>query len=723
MPEAPTIERAEDQLTKKEAEELEYAVLKDAEKLDYTDDQIKELKKQVFAEFRAIKKEYQNLEGIGDYHAFCDEMDNQYDGVMPRREGQQFNLDCGLTKVKIDDIVGTAVSAHFEQDPNISVKPRPGFAKQGGGEICEKQQDFLDYALDERIPYREIFEMAAHSAILKKVGWIKWIHKITKEKRIRKETYQAEFEDSVDPNTQQPIKINKGLIRFLKAYEKEVKENPQKYKWVIDKLNRDKPVTLDVEYDETTYNDPFPKYVDPKNMYVRTATEGYEEMKEALLTVERVSFSYYKLKEFEKKYDFINVDKLLYEDKEAEERGEKKEGAENETYDVLECVYHFKEGEGDDEEEKKIICFFSEEKEFFLGGIYYPYTVLDAYYVPHYAKKKKSGILGESVAGDLSDTHISKNAILNLTLEAAWISNVVTPIVEEGSAIDTQFQEKSWTHGVPLNKQKGHKIRDDIDFLSNYMKPPDLRSLMVLMAELSRQGDDISGPSGLRTGRESPLDPTAPMGKTLALLQESGKSVKKYVIKLSDGFTVDANCVLGIYYEISQGDQLYISRRTKKISGENPFTAISRSEMIAKTSIQSMAYAFDYDKLNAKREYAAWWAMVRPEPLFGNNPEAVLAGLRLITKSWSPSLRNAVDIMLPSLEKLKQQQAQVAVQAVGMYVKAVAENAKITGKTPEFNPKDLMAAITTAVSEIATPPPEAVQKARAKAAEKGVPSA
>lgn len=703
------IEKSKDQSTLKELEDAELAVFKDAKKLSYQGDVADRLKKEVFDGFEAMKSE-RDEKGLDE---FFDAADNQYAGIMPRRAGSQFNLDCGLTKIKVDDIVRTNQSAHFEVDPVISVKPRPGFVLQDGTKVTEAQEDFIDYALDELIPYKDAFKLAAYSAAKKKVGIIKWIHKIKMEKRSRTETYTPEVEErGVDPQTQQPIMVNKGIENFSQMHKEEVEKNPDKYKWVVDRLNNNQPVTLDVEYDEVTRNDPFPKFVDNKNFYVRVDCEGYEGLCEEELYIERESYTYYQLKKLEEDYEFIDVDKLLYETDEDQDDDKKRDDAYTKKYDILIATYRFFETEGDVDSEEKIIAYFAEDRKIYLGGIYYPLTVLECIYSPHYVKMTGTGFYKDSVTEDLTDVHLAMNAILNFTLEAAWISNIVTPITPEGSDIDKQLLEKNWTHGIPLNAKP-----DQVRFLNEFMRPPDSRNLMMLYSQLSRIGDDISVLSSLRTGRESPLDPTAPAAKTVALLEQSGKGAKDYVMELSKGFTVDANCVLKMYYEISQADQLYISRRASKVTGKgDPFKKISRADMIAKTSIQSMAHTFDFDKIQSKREDVALFSILRQEPLVANNPQAVWTLLRNITKNWSQKWKNQVGQVLPELEQLQQMKMQTAVQAVGLYVQGVVKEAELTGTPPEFDVGALLGAVEQVVKEIATPPSEAEMAEREKAA-------
>ena len=313
-------------------------------------------------------------------------------------------------------------------DPIVSVGPRPEFAKEGGSEVTQKQEEFLDYAFDMRLPFRHPFRLAAHSAVRKKVGMIKWRHKIRMAPIMRTETYKPDIEEQPDPNIPgATIKVSKGVENFVKTHRERIEKDPEKYKWVIDKLNNNIPVTLDVEYSDPVYNDPYPKFVNNKNFYVRKDVEGYEGLIETRLTVERVSMRHYELKKFEKEYEFVNIDKLLYDSDEDEKNEEIRKGAYTEAYDILECVFHFNETNDTGGDTEKIVCFFSEKKQMYLGGVYYPLTVLECYYVPHYVKKNREGFYQGCISEDIRDVHISKNAILNFTLEGAWIGNMVTP--------------------------------------------------------------------------------------------------------------------------------------------------------------------------------------------------------------------------------------------------------------------------------------------------------
>lgn len=666
-----TIEKIPQDKKKDEAKNVE-SLFSKGKKLSLDDDQQKRLIQLYKDEMEAIIRGRDEI----SYDDFCDEMDNQYLGIMPRRANQTFNLDCGVTKVKEDDIVRSIDDAHWAQDPIVSVSPRPGFAKGQGIEVCEQQEEFIDYALDEVIPFKEPFRLASSAAVRKKVGFIKWTHRVRKEWRDREETYIGK-NDKVPTQDGQVMVSNKGVEDFMLAHREEVEKDPEAHKWIIDDLMAEKTVKINVKYQEVVYNDPFPTFVNNKNFYARVTTSGYLGLCEAYMIAEKINFTFHELKKLEKEHGFVNIDKLIQD-----ADGEEIEGKKDETFDVFEVVIDYKINK-EDEETKKVVAFISDEKQLFLGGINYPFTTIDCYYVPHYVGAG-IGLYKDGVNEFLSDIHVTLNAILNFILEGAYISNTITPIADPASEIIKQWKSRAYGHGIPIKANP-----KDIDFLSNKLRPLDLGGLLKLWAELWKIADNISRVSSLRTGRESPLDPNAPGNKTIALLEESGKGVADYIELISSGFSIDAMIILRIYYEMGLQKHEYVSKRQKEVSGVEP-KSISQSALIAKTNIQSQAYTYDFNKQNLKRETVAFNQMLRTEPLFESNPEGKYYWLRYMTKIWSPTLKNMVDKILPPPQQFQQKQAQLAMQGVKAYFDQMVAKAKTSGEQPELDPKALM---------------------------------
>lgn len=687
-------------------EEVIETLLSKGKPLDVDDDTRDRLVSEIKDEFEAIKAERKDIHGQ-DYDDFLETMDRQKRGRMPKTAGRAYNLDTGLSRVKCGDIVRSIISALFEVDPKISVNPRPGFAKTAGREICQEQEEFLDYSLDEKIPLRKPLTLAADSAVYKKVGIIKWTHKVVKEPKIIHEVFQGSPEAVINSKTGQISIKNKGLEEFILSYgdaiEKDKKENPgsAKYDWIIKALQEGKKVEFDSEYQEVTYSDPFPQFIDNKDFYIRKSVDGYMDMCKTRLIVERMSFDYYTLRQFEKDYGFVNVDKLIYDSDEDRQAGRKRERYATENYNILCCVYYAKISQ-DDDDYTKTICFLSEKEMLYLGGIYYPYTVLECYYVPHYVKITDNGFYQEGVAEDITDVHLAGNAILNHTLEAAHMANTITPIADESSPVVKQFLENGWTNGFPI---KGNP--KEVGFLNNLIKPPDVASLLVLYQQIERIGGNLSRVSDLRSGRETPLDPDAPGNKTAMLLQETGRGVKDFVDVFKEGFNIDAQVILKMYYEMGQDEQEYVERRQRGVTGAVP-KKISKAAMIARTSIQSQAMAYDFNKMNAKREDLAINAFLTNESMIINNPGANYERIRLIMSSWSPKWKNAIDKILPSIEEFKAQQSKIALMATQQYIQGKIAESQMTGQPPQMVPEELIGMINKLQSMATMPMDKAV---------------
>ena len=718
-------------LTKEQQEQEDLNIPAYNTQLDLDDDQKKRLSEEFFREYNAIDAEWK-AEGIIEKF---DGLDAQYEGKLEQLEDQQFNLHRHTTKVKVDTVVRYAKKAFLKSDPVYSVSPRPESIEKNINITCEHQQDYLDYKLDEgEIPFKSPLGKTLHSATNKGVGILKIPYEIKREKGKREEMYKGTPVYAVPVPTPQgeiqPLRMshedlkklekekpdlaklakvieNKGLEDFLSAYP----DAPEKYKGYVKKLMEGKEIRIVVEYEDVTYNDPLPKYVVLQNFRCRLAVLGYEGMKTTKLLSERMNYTWWELKQEEKSGKFFNVDELKYD---YDEKGKKKQkdnkdsektNYETETFDVFEAVFYFKINE-DDEEETKIRFWVEDDSKKILGVTLYPYYGVPCYYVPFYISDKWPGWLQPGVAEYLTDLNIAENAFLNFTLEALWMRNMITPITQEGSDADTQFLEKEWMHGTPINANP-----KEIDFLQKYMQQIDVGGLVTMMQILTRSADDTSGVSSLTTGRESQIDPDAPAKKTLALLQQSGLNIEEYIECLLPSFNEVGKIILQLTYQHSKEGRKY----KPKGKGSN-FIEISRGEMVARTNIQSQAMAFNFDELNLKRELLAFYQGFRSDPLLTRNPMGLYTIMKLIVKKWSPMFRNIVDDVLPSPEDFQKQQLQIAVQAMAMYVQQKLKDAQTTGVPPEFNLQEIVTIIQQATSESVTPPPPEVQKAREKEA-------
>lgn len=723
------------ELTKEQQAQEELNIPAYMTQVDLTNPQKKRLSKEFFLEYDAIDSEWKK-EGLIEKF---DGLDAQYEGQLEQREDMQFNLHKHTTKVKVDTAVRYAKKAFLKSDPIYSVSPRPESTEENINQVCEHQQDYLDYKLDEgEIPFKSPLGKVIHSAANKGVGILKVPHEIKREKCKREEMYKGNPIYIVPMPQQTPqgmqaipttmdqekfkklekekptlakyakIKSNQGLEDFLSAYP----EAPEKYKGYVKALSEGKEIRIVVEYEDVTYNDPLPKYVLLQNFRCRLTVDGYEGMKTTKLLSERMNYTWWELKQEEAAGKFFDIDNLKFEydsKGKVQKNGDKdKEKANyaNETFDVFEAVFYFKVDEKD-EEFTKLRLWIEEDSKKVIGVTLYPYYGVPCYWVPFYVYDKWAGWLQPSIAEYLTDGNIAEDAFLNFTLEGLWMGNMITPITPAGSTADEQFLEKEWMHGVPINANP-----KEIDFLQKYMQRMDVGGMVTMMQILTRGADDVSGISSLATGRESEIDPQAPARKTLALLQQSGINIEEYIDNLLSSFNETGKIFLQLTYQMSKEGRKYKPRG----KGGN-FVEISRKEMITRTNIQSQAMAFNFDELNLKRELLSFYQAFRSDPLLARNPEGLFVIMKLIIKKWSPMTRNIVDEVLPSMQEFKQQQKRIAVEAMAMYVEAKLKDAQTTGVKPEFDLKEIEALMQQAMQEAVTPPSEEVVKQREKEAE------
>lgn len=675
--------------------------------LSYSKEQEEKLRVEIFEEFEYLIKERDEL-GLPSKWRM---LDNQFRGKLRANSDSQFNLHRPITKTKVRTVVGRLMSATFKSDTMFSVTSRPEFALQGGSDICEKQEDFLDFKIDEVIPLKSPMRKTTKSSVVKGLGIIRVLHEIKREKRRREETYKGVLEPMIDPETGEILREpysdepvwdeskNTGMINFVNTYP----DTLHLYPSYIEKLRKGKEINIVVEYTETTYNDPKPVFVEIESFYVRNSVEGYEGLKDTLLIVEREKYNWWELKKEEKLGNFENVDELMYED--SDKKKATKDYKQKE-YKILRCTYYFKEKESD-EDEKKIICWFSEDKKIFLGAINYPYYGIPSYYIPFYIIDEDLGFYKAGMAEDLTDSNIAENAIQNFILEGALIANTITPITPEGSAVDKQLLEKRWVHGMPLNAMPG-----EIDFVNKYMGRFDLGGLLSLMNYLVKMDDDVSGVSSLMTGRADPIDPRAPATKTLALLEQSGESINAYLDVFASSVNILATVLLQMYHQISNEDGILYRKNATRSVGDDPFGTISRSEIIAKTNIQSQAMSYNFDKQNEKQNQVAFFQLMRHDPVIEQNPDAVHFLVKSLIKSWSPMWKNNLEKILPPMEEFQKQKLMLGLQAVDAYVQQKIQDAELGGIPPKFDPEELVSSVAQYVQDSISPPSKEEMQAR-----------
>jgi len=619
----------------KDADVPEYKI-----ELNLSNEKIDVLKTQVFDEFDALKDERTDL-GLEEKWSA---LERQYEGRMQRIPGVDFNIDVRESKVKADTIARTAFDAFMPDDGDIiDIKPRPDTARNDGYEIAARQQEFLDYAMDEEIQPHIALRKAILSSVKKFVGVTKLVWSLKMQNRRREETWKGTEE---------------GLSNFVAMYP----DAPKMYPQYIKRLARGEDVSIVVNYRDQVKNNPELKYIPIEDFYVRNACDYNAGLTLEHMIAERRRFSYYEMKEMETAGEFQNVDNVLTRG----EDGEIVDGAKNEEYSVIEFTTYFRL-DAADEQETKIKCWFSEEKQVFLGAIQYPYYGIDCDYIGWWAAVNDKGFYGnaESIMLDVRDTHIAQDALISLTIDGVYKRNTVTPIVEAGSEAEALFLDQQFQTGKPIavNDQYGKGVMSGIGFLQ--YPNMDINGALSMAEKAKRVGDDVTRVSGLVTGGESQLDPSAPATKTVALLQQSGQGIRDYIRMLKPSFDLFASMLLQLYYQMCTEDRAYrIRSKSSSVTGDDVFKNISREDMAIRTVVQSRSAAFAFDKIQDAQRAMAAYQVVTQSPYLAQQPEVIYAALREVIGSMGGKWKTFADTML-SPSEFKDKQEAVAVKVVG----------------------------------------------------------
>jgi len=667
-----------EKISPKETEEGELPVYYEQLKLKESDKE--RILDEIVVELEAIRDERNSIKLDSKIVA----LRNQYKGEVTEDERRMFNLSRQTTRTKVNKVSSLLMQAFMDSDPKFSVTPRPENEDPNADAACEKKTDFLDYKLDN-LPYRDPSGMVVHNGVLIGTGIKKIRHIIKREDRRREEVYRPQ-----------------DLEAFLKNWPTAEKDYPQ----YIKTLQSGKELRIMAKFKETTYNDPGFFSVEPENFFVRIGCDGYEGLCTTKLTAEKIPMLYWDLKREEERGMFYDIDDLTYTDKEKKARIDK---AENRYYDILECVFYTKLKESD-EEFTKCVFWINEEKRKMIGSILYPLYAVDCYYNPFYIMRKTSDFYGIGLGEVLTDLSLAEDAMLNAILESVWMQNLITPITQKNSQVAKQFTSKRWTHGVPLTLEQG----ETVDFLQKYMAAPNVPGMVSLMQFMLQAQDDASGVTSLMSGRESPLDPSAPASKTLALLQQSGINIKEYIQTMAPAFNRDGEILFAMYYQMNEDGVRYRVSPDRE-GEEGPFSTLTRQDIMSKSNIQTMALAFDFDQLNSQKVDLALYQTLRLEPLFAADPNQVYFALKTIIKGFSPKWRRLYSQLIGKPEDLQKKSVKQAMQTTAQYIQMKIMESRTTGVPPEFNVEELAGMIAQGQKLLGTPPTkEEVKEAQKK---------
>ena len=669
-------------------------------KCDLSSEQQERLLEQFEREFKALKDERSKLKLEDAWKS----LDNQYNGEVKRNPSISFNLHCYQSKIKENAIVRALNEAFLDSDPIVDITPRPENLKNGGQDVCDRQAQFIDYEMDENIRPAHNLILINHDAVRKYVGIgkLEWLYK--KDRRKREEVYEGKWEPEVDdkgnpitlPNGQ-PRLNNKALKEFLGNYP----DAEERYPDILKKIAKGEKVSLIVDYMDIVNNNANLKHIPIEDFFVCNSCDRNHGLNSTHLIVERQSKRWFELMDKVKSDEF---------DDDAVQSIADGEDYDTKDYTIYEATTYFKMDE-EDEEEVKIKAWFADSNSIegkvadntnqsftLLGVIDYPYFGFDTDYIAFFVDINGDGFYGaaRSVTHTLKDSNIAQDAILNLSLHSAFIRNILTPIVREGSEIEAQFIENRWRDGKPLVVDQ---MTEDVSKAMGFVQYPqfDLGGLTLIRQDLKRTDGDITGVTDLMTGRESQTDPRAPASKTIALLNQSGINIKDYIRIYLPSFNLFIEKLFALYYQMSkEGKKFRVNAKGKEVTGSDGlFNDISRDQLIARTTVQARASAFAFDKVNEAQADMNAYGMVSTNPYLMTQPELQFEALRTVLSAKGGKWKAFAEKMLDP-KQFEEKQMMVAQQAVQGLMQKKQFESQATGLPPQVNPQEAGDAVTQA---------------------------
>ena len=634
-----------------------------------------------------------------------DNFEAQYEGSMEENSLMEFNLNVPVTMDKCNSVERLALQAFLESDPKFTSRLRPEHMKKGMKDdeieaVQQKQEDYLDYQLDERINIASPLRQVLHQSTVLEGGLMKVPYEFKRKRRTRMEFYSGKrvMDEEVG------LERAEGLPEFLRNYPKAALPGREGNKY-YNQLMKFEDANFEGTYWEVKYDDAAPKFVDMKDFYVRKSCEGYAGLEEEQIKIERERFTFWELQALERAEKMINTDDMKFATAEEAKALNVDEEYDLKEHDVLTIDYYFKLDEGD-EDETRLICWFGEHNKVFLGAILYPYHTVDSIYVPFYIKDKKKGFYKGGMAEVLTDSNIAQNAILNMMLTESWLQLINTPVVREGSEVADQILSGRWGPGVPLVVDaEVESVAEDITYLNKSTTGVANQMINVLLF-LSRMDDDRTGINAGLSGKESPTDPEAPAAKTAMLLKQSGINVKEYINCLLPSFNKVGEIILQLTYQMSNSSRRFRNNRMRAVVGGDAFGEISRDEMILQSVIESRASSFDFDKINEKRENLALYQILRQEPIVAQNPKAVHEMVRMLLKSWSPSWKAKADKLVLTNEEFNAELTTLGVQALVQYMKTVKAKEETTGVKAPVDIQEYLGMAYEMINQVINPQKE-----------------
>lgn len=524
------------------------------------------------------------------------------------------NLHIHMT-LMTGDILREKVVKRTFQRPMMIAFEKPGYETDMA--VIKRKQNYCNDKILNEVNLEDALNPVYDDAIFLGTG----ICKITHVREISAVRTLKIYEASLE-----------GKTKFIEDFEGD--SHSQLYKDNLKKLD-DKIMALDVEplalwVDEEQINryQPEVKWVDPFNLYI----DCYEpNLKFHRVIPEKMAdIGWFRLKSyFEQGYfkETKILDELIKRYKDNDEYLKR-------TYTIWETNYKYKNAKGDDI--TAIITYVDECEDFVARAISFPYITNRPNYEIFKIRDKRGSIYGTGLAVILEPTQKAINEMWNLMLDSAEYT--VAPMMIANVA-NQDFDPTTKTIGPGKIFWLG--LQDKLQPLNNNHNIQDGYHILEF---LHRYQEWTSGISAYMTGRESPIDPSAPASKAYMLLQESNLRINAYIKKIDQSNVRVWEQLDELYYQYFINEKKYYRSGDK---AEYTTDIISRKDLGTPVVWIPQLSDISINKALEKEENMKMGMYLQAQPMVSKMPNAQRKILEIQLRSAGGVWEKEIATLLP----------------------------------------------------------------------------
>ena len=566
---------------------------------------------------------------------------DQYDGILPTKEypsERSANFNFPITADVVDTLFAQTERGIFFNTPIVGVEPAPFEAHEEEPgidvEISEKKEEFLDFKFTDDVPIKSGSEFARFQACLHGNGFMRlsWLYKT--EPQYDEEKYEG----------------LKDIEKFKKNYPDWVDE-PEMVKRMR-KLEKDKTVNVEVEYDVVVHNDPIPESVDINDFIIHPLVK---DLQSAGFIAERQSMTGDEiLREVKNKFfrkdciDKIKENNAEFQsDTEDEKTSNKFHNTDFEIFRVC-----FKHSFDPKQPQKRYLAFVLYDREkstrkCLLQIFYYPWwhnrwDYIDVYISP----KRRKGIYRDGLAIMLRDPQALANVSLDIMVDSG-ISQVIPSFKGR----------KGNKKQISGELSKGHYAgviywldNPETDLINLEVGGRNIQFMEHILAGAERMSQLRSGIGSGLSGRNLPQDPNAPAAKESLLLGQASIRIGPFLDRMQESlFRETAYQTIQLYYQFQPSGVRY---RVLGGAGQMAFPTLTRDELRKRehyTPMGSAEYLDQGDKLQ-KDQLVVKLSLEHPD-LRGFAPARRFM-LKEIIKDLGTPYRRKLNKIVPTEEQM-----------------------------------------------------------------------